>query len=109
MRSTFPEQLDIIVTQEDIDKGFPGGSSTCPVARAARRLFAADQAARVYVSGASVRVNTLRRRRFLFFRSTRTQDAIYALPDSAREFISEFDHYGTAAPVQFSAPVLYLR
>lgn len=95
----FPSQLDIDVTREDITWGYPGDSASCPVALAAKRVFAANPTARVYVSS-SIRVNMTYRTRWL--RRRKILDIVYGMPDEAQAFVWEFDRTGTGNPIRFS-------
>lgn len=107
MKSTlFPRQLDIDVTQDDITRGYPGNSTSCPVARAAKRIFTANATTRVYVSS-SIRVNMIYRTRWL--RRRRVLDIVYGMPDEAQAFVWEFDRTGTGTPFQFSTTRIIFR
>lgn len=75
----------IEVTQADIDKGEASNCSECPVALAARRAFLSR----------NVSVNQV---------ILCTNQDIYSLPKSARQFILDFDDGKPVKPFSFQIP-----
>ena len=83
--------MRITVTQDHIDKGTPCKSTSCPVALALRVAFPDE-----FLIFATEEEATL-----LGLDGVRT----IALPDAARDFISDFDVDRTGVPFQFDCDV----
>ena len=102
----FPSQLDIDVTKNDITLGYPGDAGRCPVALAAKRLFAFNPTARIFVSS-SIQVNMISRTRWL--RRRKILDIVYGMPVAAQDFVVDFDRTGTGTPISFSTTRIIFR
>lgn len=86
--------MEISVTKEDIKKGNQGHCRDCPIALAASRAFGVD----VLVRSRYVAVDAVPGGR----------NAIYSLPENARNFINNFDNGRPVRPFRFELgePVL---
>lgn len=79
-------RMKIQVTQEDIDQGTPSEVCACPIALAAKRVFAHREIA---VLDIVIQIGD------------RWE---MALPDSAQKFIEEFDNGLPVTPFEFELP-----
>ena len=80
----FPEKIELVLTQEDIDNGKKGMPSSCPLALAARRCQP-DYPLSPAVGGRNVH----------FYKDEKgKRKAVYALPDEGVILVSLFDLFG---------------
>jgi hypothetical protein len=87
--------VHINVTQRDIERGIPGKSSSCPIARAVKRTRWGRSKLTVTVGRFTVRAVSL----------GAWGASAYKLPEDAQNFVSEFDRARDVEPFSFTLEV----
>lgn len=80
--------MKIRVTKKDIELGEPGSGTTCPIARAVRRVY---QGRDVFAGFTYVKVKSI--------------SGVTILPEKVMDFISDFDSMRPVEPFTFDLPL----